>query len=117
MLTGKMLASGTVNWTVSEKGYDKGYVQCSECQNLESYWKNGSIAFFMCRVKPVTLKRLENRGGDAHVLRIQTSRRLTAKTKSNDKSQGVVVSGSKKPFTFVHSNNCEVKQDGHETKG
>jgi ADP-heptose:LPS heptosyltransferase len=46
---------------MAEKSYKDGYVKCGECLNLESYWKNGAIAFFMCRVKPVSMKKLETR--------------------------------------------------------
>ena len=46
---------------VSEKGYDKGYVQCVDCRNLESYWKDGSVGFFMCRVKLLAMKQLKGR--------------------------------------------------------
>jgi hypothetical protein len=46
---------------MSEIGYGDGYVQCADCQNLESYWKNGEVAFFVCKTRPVTLKKLESR--------------------------------------------------------
>ncbi|MCW4017921.1 MAG: hypothetical protein NWF00_04475 [Candidatus Bathyarchaeota archaeon] len=46
---------------MSEKNYGTGHVQCCECRNLESFWKNGAVVFFMCRVKPVAMKKLDNR--------------------------------------------------------
>jgi hypothetical protein len=42
-----------------KKGYNEGYVLCSECRNLESYWKNGEFVFFMCKTHSVTMKKLE----------------------------------------------------------
>jgi hypothetical protein len=46
---------------LSEKGYETGYVQCGDCRNLESFWKNGELVFFMCRLRPVAMKKLDNR--------------------------------------------------------
>ncbi|XES77372.1 MAG: hypothetical protein ACBZ72_00480 [Candidatus Bathyarchaeia archaeon] len=45
---------------MSEKGYENGYVKCSECRNLESYWKNGALVFYMCRLRPVAMKKQDN---------------------------------------------------------
>jgi hypothetical protein len=44
-----------------EEGYSNGDVQCVDCQNLESYWKDGELAFFMCKTNSVTMKKLESR--------------------------------------------------------
>jgi hypothetical protein len=38
----------------------KGFVLCSKCRKLESYWKGGEFAFFMCRINGVSMKTLEN---------------------------------------------------------
>jgi len=42
-----------------DEGYGNGNVQCADCRNLESYWKNGEVAFFACKENSVTLKKLE----------------------------------------------------------
>ncbi|MCW4006977.1 MAG: hypothetical protein NWF04_10385 [Candidatus Bathyarchaeota archaeon] len=42
-------------------GYEKGFVQCCDCKNLESYWKDGNVVFFLCRFKPVAMKTLYQR--------------------------------------------------------
>ena len=44
-----------------EKGYSNGDVQCVDCLNMESYWKDGELAFFMCKTNSVTMKKLERR--------------------------------------------------------
>jgi hypothetical protein len=42
-----------------EMSYAEGYVLCCECRNLESFWKDGEFAFFMCRLNAVSMKTLE----------------------------------------------------------
>ena len=50
-----------LDFPLTEKTYGNGYVQCERCRNLESYWKNGNFVFFMCRLKPISLKNLDDR--------------------------------------------------------
>jgi hypothetical protein len=50
-----------VDLSMDTEGYAKGLVRCTDCLNLESYWKNGTAAFFMCRVKPLAFKKLKSR--------------------------------------------------------
>jgi hypothetical protein len=46
---------------MTEEGYSNGDVQCVDCRNMESYWKNGEVAFFICKTNSVALKKLEPR--------------------------------------------------------
>jgi len=42
-------------------GYEKGYVQCPDCQNLEGYWNGERVLFYKCKVRPVAMKVLSYR--------------------------------------------------------
>ena len=46
---------------MNEMGYDKGYVMCPDCENLESYWRAGRFAYFKCKFKPLKMSKLESR--------------------------------------------------------
>jgi hypothetical protein len=50
-----------LDFPLTEKRFGNGQVQCEHCRNLESYWKNGNFVFFMCRLKPISLKKLDDR--------------------------------------------------------
>ena len=49
-----------LEFPLTEKRYGHGMVQCEHCRNLESYWKNGNFVFFMCRLKPISLRNLDD---------------------------------------------------------
>ena len=44
---------------VGDRGYDKGFVRCTDCQNLEAYiGKNDTTKFFRCKLGIVKMDRL-----------------------------------------------------------
>ena len=54
------------NWVLDlpvgdRSGYDKGYVRCPDCQNLEIYWDGERVFYHQCAVRPVRMKIAEAR--------------------------------------------------------
>ena len=56
------LASWVLGLPVGDRsGYEKGYVQCPNCRNLEGYWDGERVFFYQCKVRPMKMKVLNYR--------------------------------------------------------
>ena len=47
-----LLINKVLDMPVGDRGYDKGYVRCSDCHNLKTYESKRGMSFCKCALQP-----------------------------------------------------------------